>query len=257
MASLMFLQPSAVHAQNYGTFHNFIEKEVGQLGGYKYTKNPTSERRIRKVHQFSIVPGCRTATNEAGYSDCNYNSVRSELYEDVWAKEKYGLGQPIEAWYGWEVFVPESFPRSSQQLGGKYTFNSWHNGQCPHLAIINRGATEDVFVQFSKRAGSDYDCKDTRNLKIANIGQMRGKWTRFEVFVRWSTAEDGYLRVFVNGVEVQNFKGATLIRGLEEKNYFNFGVYLCCTRNINTIKPASIIYANVSRAKTRKKLRWK
>ena len=203
------------------------------------------------VEQFSIEPGC-VGKLDGDYSDCTYGSVRSELVEDVWTAKTYGLGQPSSAWYGWDIYLPSDFPSATTQQNGQNMFGQWHNGQCPHLSVVNQRDTNAVGFQLLRSLGN-YECKMTSFFNLTSLTQMRGRWTRFEFFVRWDE-QQGEIIAFVNGIQRARYEGRTLVEGLESKNSFRYGLYLCCTDNINLIQPTFVRYANVSRAETREGL---
>ena len=203
------------------------------------------------VEQFSIEPGC-VGKFDGNYSDCTYGSVRSELVEDVWAAKTYGLGQPSSAWYGWDIYLPSDFPSATKQQNGQNMFGQWHNGHCPHLSVVNQRDTNAVGFQLLRSLGN-YECEMTKFFRLTSLNQMRGRWTRFEFFVRWEERQ-GEIIAFVNGVQKARYEGRTLVEGLESKNSFRYGLYLCCTDNINRIQPTFVRYANVSRAETREGL---
>ena len=210
-----------------------------------------------EVEQFSIEPGCigrvdNKGRTNGGYSDCDYGSVRSEVVEDVWEAKTYGLGQPKSAWYGWEVFLPPNFPNARQQQNGKYLIGQWHNGQCPHLSVVNPKETNAVGFELL-RARGNYECQRAKFVRLTSLSEMRGRWTKFEFFVRWDE-QKGEIIAYVDGIEKGRFNGRTLVKGLEDKNSFRYGLYLCCTDNINSIEPTFVRFSNVSRADAREML---
>ena len=205
------------------------------------------------VEQFSIAPGCigRVEYKEerGAYSDCDFFSVRSEVIEDVWEAKPYGLGQPKSAWYGWEVYLPSNFPSANHQQNGKYLLGQWHNGQCPHLSVVNRKESDSVGFEFLRTRGN-YECQRAKFVKLTSLSKMRGRWTKFEFFVNWDEGQ-GEVIAYVDGENKGQFRGRTLVEGLESKNSFRYGLYLCCTDNIDLIEPTFVRYANVSRSDTR------
>lgn len=208
------------------------------------------------VEQFSIEPGCIERVDEIGrsdgaYSDCDHGSVRSEVFEDVWEAQTYGLGQPKSAWYGWEVYIPPNFPSASQQ-NGRNSFVKWHNGQCPHLSVANLRESTAVGFQLLRALGN-YQCERAKFVRLTSLSEMRGRWTKFEFFIRWDV-QQGEILAYVNGVKKAQFTGRTLVKGLEDKNRFGYGLYLCCTDDINLIEPTFVRYSKVSRAETREEL---
>jgi hypothetical protein len=87
------------------------------------------------------------------------------------------------------------------------------------------------------------------------MSKLVGQWHRFEAHVRWSTTDDGLAQIFLDGEMVVDFNGRTLSKEKPKPNYFKYGVYLCCTGGTELVKPATVLYAGVSRADTREGLK--
>ena len=83
---------------------------------YSLVDDPTST--YGKVHAFKISSQCGKIKRKKqddiiekiGDSDCSENSVRSEIYEEVWEDERPGDDQPFHRWYSWNVYLPSNFP---------------------------------------------------------------------------------------------------------------------------------------------------
>ena len=252
-ATTNFSSPSVFQSQNFGSFRGFEEKDINQPGGYSLINNPTENTVFKKVHSFSIESGCKSnVTYDDGQSgDCKYGSVRAELSEDG---ENWPDLQPDQAWYGWNIYIPKDFPTARQQGSGKYLLGQWHNGQCPHISYINQPGNDNLYLQTMTSLGN-YECQNRTKTEIISFTELKGKWTRFETFVKWSSGEDGEVKIYVDGQLKVDRKGSNITVGFENNNHFDFGVYLCCTNNIDKIKPTTVLYANVSRASQRENLR--
>jgi len=246
MASLAL----AANAQSVGGFGNgarppFFQKELNQPNSYSLVRDPQTNSGKRNVHRFQIDGSVCVK------HDCSYNSVRSELVEDVYQRKKFGKGQPKEAWYGWEVLFPNGFPSGPRQTKGGYLFGQWHNGVCPHLSFYQ--PTFEGYTLFL-RTNHTKGCKPSQQIPILDMRDIEGKWTSFEVFVRWSTKEDGRVIVYVNGVEKVDYTGRTMTLDVPDVNHFDFGIYLPNTPSLKSIKPATVYYRNVNRQNSRNRL---
>jgi hypothetical protein len=252
-ASMPVSNQSVFQSKNYGSFKGFEEKDINQPDGYAFIQNPTESSLFKKVHSFSIEPGCKSNVtyHDGNASDCKYGSVRAELSEDG---RNWPDLQPDQAWYGWDIYIPKDFPTARQQGSGKYLLGQWHNGQCPHISFINQPSNDNLYLQTMTALGN-YECRNRSKTKIVSFSELKGKWTRFETFVKWSSNEDGEVKIYVDGQLKVDRKGPNLTVGFENNNHFDFGVYLCCTNNINRIKRTTVLYANVSRASQRERLR--
>jgi hypothetical protein len=213
---------------------------------------PNSIREIKNSSgssytEFSIRPECIG-------DDCRYGSTRSELVEGVWERKIYGLGQPKSAWYGYEIFLPDSFPSAGEQTG-KYLLGQWHNGLCPHISVVNRRETDRVGIEFLGVSGGN--CRRAGFIPFTELGEMRNQWTKLEFEITWDE-KDGKAIVFVNGQKKVEHQGRTLTLDLPQKNRgknsFRYGIYLCCTYDHKKIIPTYARYRNVSRATRREDL---
>lgn len=224
-------------------YDGFDVHSLSQSTSIQYLQSETGEQ----VIQFNIEPGCKTEI------DCTYNSVRSELVEDVYTRKIYGRGQPEQAWYGWEIYLPSDFPNSTAQGNGMYLLGQWHNAACPNLSVVNRRDENSVGFYLQRWLGG-YDCEDAAFVPLVSLSQMRGNWTRFEFEIRWDDNE-GFVNAYVNGNLRGTYSGRTLVEGFEEElNNFRYGIYLCCTDDSSKIIPTFARYRNVSRAFVREDL---
>lgn len=223
----------------------------------KKIKDPTGKAPSKTVYSFKLPQGyCNPKRYDPSSddSDCKWKSTRSQYRENVFATKKNGTAQPKESWYGFHVFFPEDFPYGFKQTKGHYEFAYWHNHQCPHMTFSNLAGQEDVLQLEFNRALGNYECEPRTKLPVAKFKDLVGKWSKFEVFVRWANDANGQATIYLNGSQVQDYKGPTLVVGLEKINYFKFGIYLCCTQDVKQIREANVLFANVSRAPAREGL---
>ncbi|MEF1289589.1 heparin lyase I family protein, partial [Vibrio sp. M260118] len=94
--------------------------------------------------------------------------------------------------------------------------------------------------------------------------ELRGKWHKIEINVKWSRDDSGWFKVWVNGNQKVDYSGQTM-----EANtvYFKYGIYRSFLeryriRYSKTMKPTkddivptqTVFYKNVSRANSREDL---
>jgi hypothetical protein len=247
---------SLANAQNVGKFgsNGLLESESNQPGSFSWINDPTGSAPTSKVYRFNVSSDfCSSQKYKDGASDdCKFQSVRSQVVEDVW--QRNALVQPSRLWYGWYMYLPVDFPLSSKQVSGQYMFAEFHNGQCPHLALVNQTNENNNLYLVSNRALGGYKCAQDMKIKVGNLQQMLGRWVRFEMYVDWSK-DDGKVELYVDGQAAVNFEGRTLTVGYEDLNYFNFGMYLCCTAGLSLVKETNVLFAGVMSAKKRIGLR--
>lgn len=256
------------HSQDFGNFKAnpmdqgrnlaFFEKDRNQSGSYSLSKSdPFGSNSSRHVHEFRIVPGeCGNPSDRGDCSDDPSNrslqSIRSELSENNHRGTRYGRIQPPQAWYEWEVGFPKGFPFGPRQSSGYYLFGQWHNSKCPHMNLGNWVNEDDyqLHLRINKISpGHKFgDCQPLTSLPVIDLREIEGRWASIRVFVKWSTEADGVAEVYVDDVLRVTYTGPTLIKGLADRNHFDFGIYLAGTRDINSIKPATLYYRNVKRS---------
>ncbi len=249
----IFLMATPALPQEFGDFDPFKIEEASPSNSVKFVADPTGTAPTVKVHSFHIPPGyCSDKKYGDGVSsDCKFQSTRSQMWENVAATKKNGQVQPKSAWYGFSIFFPSDSTFGKKQTKGHQEFAYWHNEHCPHLSLKNFAGSDDILAISTTIALGGYDCSDGPSLKIAEFKDLVGKWNRFEVFVNWSNNDSGEMKLFLDGKYVINYRGPTLTAGFENKNYFKFGSYLCCTADVKKVKEHRILYAAVKRAPTR------
>lgn len=235
----------------------FFPKSRSIPDSYKLVDtDPFSSQNGTIAHEFRIVAG--VCGNAADRGDCNddpsnrgLKSVRSELMENNHKGTRYGRIQPSSASYTWEVGFPKGFPIGPRQHSGYYLFGQWHNGACPHMNIGNWANNDDFQlhlrinkISLGHRFG---DCQPAVTFPVVDVREIEGRWANFRVDVRWSTSDDGYAKVYVDGVLKVDYSGRTLIPQYAGRNHFDFGIYLANTRSLDTVQPGNLYYRNLRR----------
>jgi hypothetical protein len=246
---ILILMPLSLGAQQ-STGFGFYTDERNPPKGFFRTNDPTGIGPTRKVDVFTIPEGyCNPEPYESGLpdSDCSYQSSRAQRAQD-------GKSQPSEAWYGWWMYLPADFPYGRRQTRGHMEFAYWHNGRCPHITFANdTGESDQLYIETNRALGG-YDCATDQKLAVASFSELVGQWTQFEVFIRWGDVSSGHLTVYLNGEKRVDRDMATLTIGFEDRNYFKYGMYICCTKDVATIRPMQLYFAGVKRSTTREGL---
>ena len=251
--AIMFALTETAAPQDFGDFGSFGQVEMNAPGSMKYMADPTGSAPTKDVFSLHIKSGyCSKSKYGDGVSnDCKFNSTRTSMRETVAKTNKKAAVQPKSAWYGFAVYFPKGDPFGKKQTKGHQDFAYWHNGHCAHLSFRNFAGQEDPLSLGTNIALGGYDCADGLGLKIASFSELEGHWSRFEVFVNWSTSDDGEAKVYLDGKYVVQYKGPTLTKGFEVPNYFVFGTYICCTSDVKNIKSHTVLYSAVKRAQSR------
>lgn len=249
------------NAMESGPRKAFYEKDRNLPNSYsRVPEAPFGTDSSSPVHRFEIRPG------ECGGGDCSSRAMRSELAENNHRGTKFGRIQPKSAWYEWEVgFSDEFLAGPDQSGGGYYLLGQFHNSQCPHanLGLWNgRKAGQNARINGSDSSymlhlrvnrlvpGHRHgDCQPEHLIPVVDLRQIQNQWTHIVMFIKWSPNEDGEIQVFVNGEQVVQFNGRTLIPELQGKNHFDFGVYLANTDNLRRVQRSTLYYRNIRRSR--------
>lgn len=241
-AALLMAGAEAATAQLFkGYSKGFVETHENKPGVYRVIRDPTGSAPARRVHEFSISPGCH------GPDDCAARSVRSQILEN-------GPHVPApDGWYGWYQYMPEDFVLAQDQpSGGYYTFAQWKNHGCAHVLLRNMVTDSMLFFETSVTKGDD--CGPRVRIPIIDLNKLKGGWHKFEAYAEWSHGDDGRFVLYIDGVKYLDYTGPNQTKGWEH-NYFQFGIYLCCTRDTDKVRPSTMYYANVSKSKKRENLK--
>ena len=230
-------------------FGRFQKEPINAPGSYRIVRDPTGAAPAAKLHSFTISPGaCSDSKFTNGKSDCTRQSVRSQAYE---TEQK----QPPDAWYAWDMYFPNDFPVGRQQTAsGFYQFAYWHTGECQNLSLVSETMNNGTMLALQTQTVVGGDCQTGQRLPVADIRALRGGWHRVEMHVVWSKGADGLAEVWLDGKLRQRLKGRNITAGAPPKNYFKFGIYLCCTKGTERIAPATVYFTTPARALTREGL---
>ena len=205
---------------------------------YAYITDPTGT--FEKVHAFQFKDKCGSA------GDCKENSVRSEIFEEVWEDNRPGEVQPKHYWYSWNVYLPNNFP---VQDTGKLLLGQFHNGHCPHISFTSRGGEDNGTLHLETMRINGDDCRATTRIPFANIQDLKGKWTNFTIEIKWKNNDTGLANLWLDNKQVISYNGITLTKYRENINYLKVGIYQCCNEGI--IKPGNAMFTTPKSGPTR------
>jgi hypothetical protein len=129
-------------------------------------------------------------------------------------------------WYGWSIYAPANYPGD-----GLYDivsqFHDWHSTQ-PAWGKDNKAPTCFLFVNGILQLDLKYQsAPQTVAHKSFNLGPTtKGAWHDIVVNVKWTHLSDGFMKVWVNGVQKLNYTGPTYMDyGAANGPYFKMGNY--------------------------------
>jgi len=154
--------------------------------GYLAVKDPTGLAPVPVVERFEVRPG------DCAEIDCKTDRERSELRE-----EGYPNKEGETWWYGWSIFVP---PGYTNIYPTKVALGQFHqrDGKPAFMFQNHKGG-----LWLDNQIGNRY-------YNLISENDLRGRWHKIEVNVRWSRSGKGFFKVWVNGEQKVNIKGTTM-----------------------------------------------
>jgi predicted cupin superfamily sugar epimerase len=220
-----------------GSFGHFDRSLNTKSYGYQVVDDPTGSAPTPKVERFEVRAG--DCASDAVWSDCKNDRERSELAQKT-QLEWQGASQ----WYSWSVYFPKDYPNvfpTKVAIGQFYQKNN-------DAVWMFQQNSNGFWLDDQARGGYT-----RRYYKLLSLEELRGRWHRIEVNARWSTRDDGFFRVWVNGEQKVDYVGLTMSHG---DVYFKYGVYRTWVKRYELQKqqaiPTQIVYfSNVRRASNR------
>jgi len=174
---------------------------------FRYSQQGEPVRRGKRSERFELRHGdCRG-------SDCKNDRLRSEIREP---KRKSAASINKDIWYGWSFRVAQS-PKKPGKDGRMYPFlGQWKTGpnNSPTISFTqsDHGNKDVIFISLGdmsrhnngNAAGHKHGniCKN-----IFSIASAKKGWVDIVMNTNFSTNNNGYLRVWVNGKLKCNYKG--------------------------------------------------
>ena len=155
--------------------------------------------------RFELRPG-DCSRGKHGWDDCRKDRERVEIKQTDY--QHHG-----EAWwYGFSIYLPESHQNI---WPAKLSFAQFHQeGAKPAIMLQNHkgGLWLDI-----------HDAQRTVRLdQLISADKMRNHWHDVVLQIRWSRDSDGFVRAWISGRKVADYRGQTMNA---EKVYFKFGLY--------------------------------
>jgi hypothetical protein len=233
--------PGACASVDRGNFGPFERSLNTTSYGYSIIDDPTGKAPTRLVEKFTVKPGDCGAGS--GWSDCHNDRERSELTEVN--KSNY---TGTEYWYGWSLYVPQDYPNVYPT---KTALGQFHQDRAHPVWMFQNAAG-------GYHLDNQVDGYSKRYYKLIDQSNFRGKWHQIEVHARWTSNDDGFFRVWVNGDQKVDYQGKTLS---VSRVYFKYGVYSSFMSRYKNAKNTDIVpgqtayFTNVKRGKSREELR--
>lgn len=192
---------ASVDRGNFGYFKRSLNNKSY---GYKISEDITKTAPTKNIEIFEVRNG--DCSFNKGWSDCKKDRERSELSGK---KDNY---RESEYWYGWSIYFPNNYTNiyPTKVALGQFHQKSSH----PVWMFQNSSGGYHLDQQVHGRTERYY--------KLLDDKELRGKWNKIKLHVKWSTTNNGFFRAWVNGVKKVDYSGQTMTAS---QVYFKYGVY--------------------------------
>ncbi len=227
-----------------GNFGTFMRSLNDKSHGYTVVPDPTiaasGNSSPNQVERFEVRDGDCGANR--GWSDCANDRERSELSE----RNKTTVpGQRY--WYSWKIFFPEDYVNIYPT---KVALGQFHQHKA-HVVWMFQNADGGYYLddQVSGRTRKYYP--------LISEEDLRGRWHKVEIDAKWSTSDDGWFRVWINGEQKVDYAGQTM---QAKAVYFKYGLYRSFVSrykkqySADTVPTQVVYFKDVARADSRDKL---
>lgn len=232
---------SSTRAFERGTFGPFQRSLNHTPYGYQLIKDPTGEAPTPLVERFEVRAG--DCFHHKSWDDCSSDRERSEL-----AEKRKVVTEGTMQWYGWSLFIPKDF---ADIYPTKVSLGQFHQEGTHPAWMFQLIKGKYLLEKHVNKSAPRYQT-------LIDEANLRGKWHRLEMQVTWSKAQNGLLRVWIDGRKMVDYAGQTQTAS---KSYFKYGLYRSFisrykSANQTDRTPTQTVYfANVRRATNRQGLR--
>ncbi|WP_165311222.1 heparin lyase I family protein [Vibrio ziniensis] len=236
---------SSVTSETFGSFKRSLNSKSY---GYQVVEDPIDHNNRSQVDYFEVRDGDCSSTS--GWNDCSNDRERSELMQ----RSGYQVNGS-EYWYAWEIFFPDDY---NSIFPSKTVLGQFHqvNGS-PVFLFQNQSFNVRDWSTISQ-GGYHLDRQlkgETQKFwELIPEENLRGKWHRIELHVKWSREKDGFFHVWVNNEKMAGYYGPTMDKS---QVYFKYGIYRSFVSRYKDVNKADVVptqkvyYRNVARGYSR------
>lgn len=222
--------PAADSLGQYSAFKRSLS--ANNSHGYKVVSAPEPVREGKVSERFELRTGDCSAVPE--WSDCANDRERSEL-----AQQPPFSVPGKDYWYAFSLYVPVSYKNA---FPVKVALGQFHQ----------LGTTNPPLMFQNGKGGYWLDLNQTRQKSELLIEEknLRGRWHDLLINARWSKEKDGFLKVWVNGVQKFFRQGANLKQN--GPIYFKYGIYRSFLSRNKEKHPDQVVYFDAVRWGTKR-----
>lgn len=212
--------------------------------GFRYTVGSEPVRAGLVGQRFELRDG------DCGGDDCQNPRYRSEVRQQP-GHTPARIGEDI--WFGWSFYNHniQSYPGSISLMN---VFGQWKMGGSnpPSIKLVQVGRGEayrngnrnhDVVIQLDD-ANEGLGWGRSRNhgivCRLFSIDEAIGRWTDIVINTNFSTGNDGYLRIWINGQQRCDYAGpisVTTETSLYPGPNLRYGIYGSFTTRWDRVQP--------------------
>lgn len=216
-------------------------QSAGKKYGYSKVKFSDGSRAERFVLKSGDCP--------KQYNDCQIDRERIEFID---SRSNIKVGN--EVWIAWSILVPADFPVPPSKNDRNILLGQIHQSgpSGPELMFFYNNHGLNLKLSNPHKLDDDpmRPLPNFRWVKLLSRTSMRGKWTRIMVNAKWSRANDGWVKVWVNGTNVWNYSGATT--NANDNLHFKYGLYRSFVSRCGGPCPdLTVFYKNVKKGPSR------
>jgi hypothetical protein len=232
-----FIRDTVWNEGNVGMTLNY-ESDLATNGAFRkswtYTEVTDTMEAVRKGWKAQRF---ETRAGDCYGTDCSRNPV-FERNEFAQAHNENLEGD--EYWYAWSFYVPANIPQADWVYYGQ--FQQHHNYDS--IWMFMKRAGQPFCAVFDWARNKNWSCTN-KNHHLIDDYSFAGRWHDILVHAKWTTKNDGFTRIYVDGNLVVDYTGYT--RTVENSGvYFKYGIYRPGS-SANTV----VYYDEIRRGKTR------
>jgi len=237
MCGILFACATTIDRGNFGPFMRSLNNKSY---GYLAVPDSTGSAPTDMIEIFNVRPG--DCSYNEGWNDCQKDRERSELSEI-----NKSTNPNNEYWYGWFIYFPKDYVNVYPT---KVALGQFHQeGSHPVWMFQNSDGGYHLDNQVKGYTERYYP--------LIKESELRGRWHKIEIHVRWAKDDSGFMYIWVNGEKKVDFQGQTMDAS---KVYFKYGLYRSFlsrykkSKNVDEVPAQKVYFANVKRSKSRNKL---
>lgn len=180
----------------------------------------------------AVRAGWKAQRFETRSGDCfGTDCFRTPVYERNEFAQAGGENlEGDEYWYAWSFYVPANLVPASWVYYGQFQQHSNYDS----IWMFMKRAGQPFCAVFDPARTQNWNCT-LQNHVLIQDWNFDGRWHDILVHARWTTSDQGFTRIYVDGALMVDYTGYTRTSGNVDV-YFKYGIY----RHASSV--SSVIY---------------